>query len=413
MRSNNLKIAIDCRISDPREGTGRAVMALAGALSNSSDCGQEYTFVVREDATDWIKPHIFGPCRLETTPAPKPGNRLKSKLRVLPGVRSLYKTIRPYSKRIVPVPVSDGLLESRNFDVVHFPTQTATLTNIPSIFQPWDLQHCHFPQYFPEMEVKARETLYRAFCNRARYVCVQTEWGKNDLLRNFSIEPEKVKVIPWGSNFEEQLPPSPSIVSAAAAKLNLPDQFLFYPAVTWEHKNHAAIIQALRVLRDTHGIRPQVRFTGKCTSFRSMLDRLAGELGVANQISFLGFVSPEELQAVYARATALVFPSRFEGFGLPLLEAFHAGVPVLASNSTVLPEVGLNAALYFDPDSPEQLAQQIKLVLQSAGLRHQLIQKGKEVLSQFSIRRTAAEFQALYEVTARRYALARAAGPAA
>lgn len=401
--STTLRVAIDCRISDPRQGTGRAVIALAGALSASPGCGQEYTFVVREDMSDWIKPHIFGSCRLETVSVPiSPGTRLKSKLKVLPGVRALWKRIRPYSKRIVSVPVSEGLLESLNFDVVHFPTQTALLTNIPTIYQPWDLQHIHFPQYFSEMEIKSREILYRAFCGQAKYVCVQTDWGKNDLMNRFSVGPEKVKVIRWGSDFEAHRPLLPSTVSATVAKLNLPDQFLFYPAVTWEHKNHEAIIRALRVLKDTYDIRAQVRFSGKWTPFRRNLDRLASELGVSDQIRYLGFVSPEELQAVYARATAMIFPSKFEGFGLPLLEAFHAGVPVLSSNATVLPEVAQDAALYFDPNSPEQLAEEIKRVLQNERLRFHLIEKGKEVLSRYSIKQTAAEFQSLYELTASR-----------
>jgi glycosyltransferase involved in cell wall biosynthesis len=401
IRSSKLKVAIDCRIGDPMQGTGRAVIGLAGALSASSSCEQDYTFVVRQDVSDWIRPHVFGPCRLLTAPAPKTGNQFKSKFRDFPGVRSLYKTIRPYSKRIVPVPVSDGLLESQNFDVVHFPTQTATLTGIPSIFQPWDLQHAHFPQYFPEMEIKARETLYRAFCNRARYVCVQTEWGKSDLVRNLSIEPGKVKVIRWGTDFEAHLPASASSVSVAAAKLQLPDQFLFYPAVTWEHKNHAVIIRALRILKETYGVRAQVRFSGKWTEFRSNLDRLASELGVADQIGYLGFVSPEELQAVYARASAMIFPSKFEGFGLPILEAFHAGLPVLSSTATVLPEVAQDAALYFDPDSPDQLALQVKRVLQDAELRSRLVERGRLVLSRYSTKQMVADFQDLYELTAR------------
>jgi glycosyltransferase involved in cell wall biosynthesis len=405
--STKLKVAIDCRISDPMQGTGRAVIALAGALSASSSCGQEYTFIVREDASDWIKPHIFGSCRLETVSVPMSlRGRLKSKLRDLPGVRPLWKKIRPYSKRIVSVPTSEGFLESRHFDIVHFPTQVALLTNIPSIYQPWDLQHLHFPQYFSEIEIKSREILYRAFCGQAKYVCVQTEWGKSDLISNFSMGAEKVKVIRWGSAFEAQRTPSLSSVLAAAAKLHLPDQFLFYPAVTWEHKNHEVIIRALRILRKLYGVRAEVRFSGKWTSFRRKLDRLASELGVADQIGYLGFISAEELHAVYARATAMIFPSKFEGFGLPLLEAFQAGVPVLSSNATVLPEVAQDGALYFDPNSPEELAAQMKRVLQNNWLRAHLAERGKEVLSRYSINQTAVEFQALYELTANRGARA-------
>jgi glycosyltransferase involved in cell wall biosynthesis len=111
-------------------------------------------------------------------------------------------------------------------------------------------------------------------------------------------------------------------------------------------------------------------------------------------------VSPGELQAIFKAATAMIYASKFEGFGLPLLEAFQARLPVLSSSATTLPEVGRNGALYFDPDSPAELAVLMKSVLDRPELRQDMIAKGDLVLSQFSFRDTAAMFQALYERTA-------------
>lgn len=376
-------------------------MALAGALSASSAREQAYTFVVREDMSDWIRPHVFGTCRLCTIPTSVPlRDCLKSTLKTLPGARNFWKKIRPYSKRSVSVPVSDGFLESQGFDLVHFPTQAGLLTKIPSIYQPWDLQHLHYPQYFSEMEFKAREACYRAFCSQAKYVCVQTQWGKDDLIKKFSLDPDKIKVIRWGSNCDQRFMPSAAVLSQIVARLNLPERFLFYPAVTWEHKNHAVIIRALRSLKDAHGVKMPVCFSGSATSFRRNIERLSAELGVSDQIRHLGFLPAEELQAVYASATALVFPSKFEGFGLPLLEAFQAGIPVLSSNASVLPEVGQEGALYFEPDSPEQLALLILQIFHCERLRAHLIEQGNKVLSCYSIKQTAADFQDLYELTA-------------
>jgi len=403
IRSTKLRIAIDCRINDPQQGVGRAVIALAGALSASSMYEQEYTFVVREDVSEWIRPHIFGPSRCETVSVPRSlRSRLKRELKAVPGVESIWNGIRSHSKRTVCVPASDGFLESRDFDIVHFPTQGAFLTKIPSIYQPWDLQHVHFPEFFSDTEIESREKLYRAFCRQAKYVCVQTEWGKNDLVESFSIEPGKVEVIRWGSVLDAYRAPSSTAIGATIEKLRLPTQFFLYPAVTWAHKNHEAIIHALRILKHVHDVKINVCFSGKWTAFRRQLDRLASKLGVADQIQYLGFISAEELQAVYACATAMVFPSKFEGFGLPILEAFHAGVPVLSSNATVLPEVAQDGALYFDPNSPEQLSQHMKGVLEDHRLRVGLIERGKQILSRYSIRQTAADFQVLYERTAGR-----------
>jgi glycosyltransferase involved in cell wall biosynthesis len=96
----------------------------------------------------------------------------------------------------------------------------------------------------------------------------------------------------------------------------------------------------------------------------------------------------------------MIYPSKFEGFGLPILEAFQARLPVLSSSATTLPEVALDAALYFDPDSPAELASLMKTILDEPELRQELISKGTRVLSHYSFSDTATSFQALYEKTA-------------
>jgi glycosyltransferase involved in cell wall biosynthesis len=184
--------------------------------------------------------------------------------------------------------------------------------------------------------------------------------------------------------------------AATIHKYALPEQFFFYPAVTWPHKNHEIIIRALHQLKTRLGKTPDVFFTGATTDFRSMLDGSARELGVSAQLHYLGFVTADELQTIYHMATAMVFPSKFEGFGLPILEAFHSRLPVLCSSATTLPEIAGGAALFFDPDKPEDLSTLLDKVLGDASLRQSMIEKGSKTLAQYSIKRTAAEFQALY-----------------
>jgi glycosyltransferase involved in cell wall biosynthesis len=183
-------------------------------------------------------------------------------------------------------------------------------------------------------------------------------------------------------------------------KYNLPKQFFFYPAATWPHKNHEAIFRALQILKNAYSLDPHVYFTGLSTEHRSVLNKLAQEAGIFEQVHFLGFLTPEELQVVFGGATAMVFPSKFEGFGLPILEAFHARLPVLSSNATTLPEVAGDAALYFDPDSPMELASLMEEILKTPAMREELIRRGTGVLSQHSINETAAGFRALYRRTA-------------
>jgi len=391
--ARKLRVAIDCRINDPNQGTGTAVLALAKALSDSGATDQEYTFVVRENMKGWLAPYVYGPCKLEGIPESRL-TAVKAALRWVLPLRFIWRKLRRETTRI---PVSDGFVEARQFDVVHFPTQLAYVTELPTIFQPHDLQHLHCPQFLSAAETARRERLYRVFCNRASFVCVHTEWTRQDVLHHYQLPPDRVAVIPWGSVFEAYDTISDEEIRATAEKYGLPSRFFIYPSATWPHKNHEIILRALHLLKSERAISPQVFFTGSSTVYRPTLDKLAKELGISQQLHFLGFVTPVELQALFRTATAMIYPSKFEGFGLPILEAFHTRVPVLSSNSSTLPEVAADGALYFSPNSPGELAALMSDILERPELRQDLVNKGTSVLSHYSFSNTAASFQALYE----------------
>jgi glycosyltransferase involved in cell wall biosynthesis len=387
-----LSVAIECRIDDPRTGVGSAVLSLAHALSESGIPDQEYTFIVHADTRAWLEPHIFGHCRLVCIDRPTLSGVKNVLGRVAP-MRAIWRKLRA---SVFTLPRSDGFVEAGHFDLVHFPTTAAYLTSLPSIYQPWDLQHLHFPQFFSSADRELRERQYRAFCNHAEYVCVQTEWSKRDVIQQYGLAPEKIAVILWGSVFDAYTVPSEEVRKATAKKYQLPAQFFFYPAVTWMHKNHEVILRALHLIKTEHHRSVEVYFTGASTGYRADLDRLASKLGISDQVHYLGFLAPEELQCIFRTATAMVFASRFEGFGLPVLEAFHAGLPVLSSNATVLPEIAQDGALYFDPDDARELAGLMIRMLDDPEARRLLIEKGAARLSHFSINETAAQFQRLY-----------------
>jgi glycosyltransferase involved in cell wall biosynthesis len=394
--NRKLRVAIDCRINDFRQGIGTAVQALARALSDSTTESQEYSFLVREGMRDRMEPYVYGPCTLEVVPETRLEG-VKAALRWITPLRLAWKKIRGSSVRIA---ASDGYLESRRFDVVHFPTQVAYLTKVPSIYQPWDLQHLHYPKFFSAEEFARREAEYRTFCDQASYVCVQTEWTRRDVIQQYGLPKAKLEVIPWGAVFDAYREPTEEQCRETLKKYKLPRQFFFYPAVTWPHKNHEVILRALELVKKDRGAPPQVFFTGASTEHREVLEKLARELDVAESVHYLGFIAPMELQAIFKVATAMVFPSRFEGFGLPILEAFHSRLPVLASSATTLPEVAGDGALYFDPDSPSELAELMKAMLDFPEQRADLIDKGSRVLSGYSMDQTAASFQELYARTA-------------
>jgi glycosyltransferase involved in cell wall biosynthesis len=391
-KDRKLRVAIDCRMENHQQGVGTAVLALAKALSDSNAADQEYTFIVREAMQDWLAPYIYGPCRLVGVPASKT-SALKTVLRQVAPLRFIWQKLRVGMGRI---PVSDGYIEAQQFDLVHFPTQAAYLTELPSIYQPWDLQHLHYPNFFSKDEFARRELQYRAFCEQASCVCVQAEWTKQDVMHHFGLAKEKLEVIPWGPVFDAYQDPSEEECRNAVAKYKLPSHFFFYPAVTWPHKNHEIILRALHILKNENVAVPHVYFTGASTPYRSTLEELADELGVSEDVHYLGFVTPTELQAIFKVATAMIFPSRFEGFGLPILEAFYARLPVLSSNASTLPDVAGDGALYFNPDSPMELSGLMKDILDSLELRQGLIDKSSLVLRDYSMGKTVASFQELY-----------------
>jgi glycosyltransferase involved in cell wall biosynthesis len=136
--------------------------------------------------------------------------------------------------------------------------------------------------------------------------------------------------------------------------------------------------------------------SGRLNEFIPIIKRHMKRLNLSRQVHFLGFVSPLELQCLYRLSSALVFPSKFEGWGMPITEAFLAGLPVACSNVTVLPELVGDAALLFNPDSPIEIADAIRRLWIDPALRETLIARGKLKAKSYSWDRTARVFRAHY-----------------
>lgn len=402
-----LEVGIECRIGNFRQGVGTAILSLAHALCNLPARNERYTFILFEDHRELFKDLPVDRATLLTVPRPASVG-VRRKLSSVTPLRDIWRLGRA---AIGPLPVSDGLAERQHFDVVHFPTQVGYLTKIPSIYQPWDLQHVHLPQFFSRPERIWRNRVYSAMCRQARFVSIQTEWGMKDLIQQYGIEAKKIAVIPWGSVLNAYPQPEHREVEATREKYQLPDQFLFFPAVTWPHKNHEVVIRALAELKK-QGLDISLVCTGDRTDHYSRLEELAERSGVQDRMIFLGFVSPVELQSVYSLATAMIFPSRFEGFGLPVLEAFQSGLPVLCARATVLPEVAGDAALFFDPDDAKEAAEAIKRLISSPSLRAQMVQSGFARASALTVSKTAEQFRELYHRAASSHVVQESAPPA-
>jgi glycosyltransferase involved in cell wall biosynthesis len=399
-----LRVAIDARRSGEgyAGGTEQVVIGLAHGLSTLTDSPDEYFFMTAPPDDAWIAPYLSGGCRvLKSTTAATPTWR--GRLKAIPAVREVWNRVSPsLGRRTVRLAQSDGTVERAGADVVHFPKQGAFLTAVPSVYQPHDLQHLHLPEYFTPRERLAREVTYRAFCAQAQAVVMMTRWGKDDLTRHYDLAPAKVCVVPGASVLDAYAEPTTADVDATRARLGLPAHFAFFPAQTFPHKNHLTLLEALAIARDSMGITIPLVASGRQNGFFPRIAQRVMELRLETQVQFVGFVMPVELRALYRMARCMVFPSSFEGWGLPVVEAFHEGTPVACADATSLPEVAGGAALLFPTSSPKTMAEALVRLWRDEGLRSRLTALGHERAAALSWPRTARMFRAHYRRVAGR-----------
>lgn len=401
----SLRICIDARIDGAAYGgTGSAVIGLARALSALTDGPEDYFFLTWAGDDAWLRPHVSGSCRILPGPcAPRePGWKRWMKER-LPPVRAAWHRLIPLAGSLAaPISASDGTAERAGAHVVHFAHERAFATDRPSIYQPWDLQHLHFPEYFTPRHFLIRERTYRHFCSRARIVVVATEWVRRDLLARYGLPPEKVRVIPPASALSRIPEPGLADLEHTRRKFKLPDDFALYPAQTWPHKNHIGLLEALAILRDQRGVTVPLVCPGPIREFFPAIARRMRELRLEGQVRFPGFVAPVELRSFYRLCRCVVLPTRFEGFGLPLVEAFEAGAPAAASATPPLAETAGDAAALFDPRQPAQIAETLLQVWMDPVLRETLVRRGRERAARFSWDHAARTFRACYREVAGR-----------
>lgn len=411
-RDRGLRVGVDARLADGRAGgVQQFVIGLATGLSGLGDGDEEYVFLAHREDGGWLEQYVHGPSRIlwldqsaEPVTSPSPGQRLRHAFgERAPAVRALWRDIRPRrTPQVIEIPASDGTIEEAGVDLMHFPFQAAFTTSVPSIYQPWDLQHVHLPEFFGETERRWRDVTYRAFCQQARLVVVASSWTKQDLVATFGVDARKIAVIGVPAVTSTYETPAPEALVHVRGTFSLPPRFLFYPAQTWPHKNHVRLLAALRMLRDERDMEVHLVCSGARNAHFGRLEAEVRRLGLDHNVQFIGFVDPVQVRALYALARAMVFPSLFEGWGLPVLEAFMAGLPVACSNVTSLPDLVDDAALVFDPTDVRAIADAIARLWREDDLGRMLAERGRRIATGYDWDHTARMYRALYRVTAGR-----------
>lgn len=267
-------------------------------------------------------------------------------------------------------------LNNEPVDLVHFPHfNVPILYRKPYVVTIHDLTLHHFPykSYNPRrslkktLQIAAYRFLMRSVVRNARHVIAVSDYTKQDLIRTYNLDPTKITRVYEGVP-EDWKRAEPAAIDAVKKKFGITKPYLFYTGVWRSHKNLLNLIRAFSLL--CHSDRPegfldssadlQLVLGGKIDPAYPEIPALIKELGLSDKVIMTDFLTDNDLVALFSGAQAFVFPSLSEGFGLPPLEAMALGVPVACSNATSLPEICGDAAAYFDPLNPEDIAKVIK-----------------------------------------------------
>jgi glycosyltransferase involved in cell wall biosynthesis len=245
-----------------------------------------------------------------------------------------------------------------------------------------DVQDYYYPENFTDKSLTLRRLHYSFYKDRGDLFLAISEFTKQTMIEKLGIDGGKIIVTQLAADHCQKVQPSLDTVEWATTF----GRFLIYPSKAWPHKNHAFLFRAMAHRRDElrkAGI--QLLLTG---GFYPVDEQLLGELiqqnGIQDLVQVLGFLTNEQLNALLSKAEYLIFPSLFEGFGMPVLEAMSLGCPVMSSTSASLPEVGGDAAIYFDPANEESLISLLDDMTKGNIDRQSYIEKGFMNCKRFS-----------------------------
>ena len=291
----------------------------------------------------------------------------------------------------------DRACSKHQLDCLHFPATRITVPGVKAraALTFFDMQYAFLPQFFSSSEAAAIDRTYRESINRAEFVVAPTQFTMDSLRERYSVSSGKLVLIPAGiddslgaATAEENL--------SVRGRYGLSGSYIIYPANPWPHKNHERLLKAMKMLLDSKVNIPRLVLTGRLPGKEDLLANMIRELRLTEYVSDLGYVPNRDLQVLMSGATLLVFPSLFEGFGYPVLEAMACGCAVAAANSSCLPETVGDAGILFNPTSVEGIAEAIlRLAVRGEG-REVYIAKGLAHASRFKWSRVVPLLENLY-----------------
>ncbi len=293
-------------------------------------------------------------------------------------------------------------LRKREVDLLFCPFTDPVLAEpgIPVVSVIHDLQFREFPHFFSPHEVQHRHAFMQEASRKADAIVCVSEYTQQSAIQALSLPPEKTCVI--HNCIQGRLNRlNPDVNHSTLERLGISRcPYMFYPANFWPHKNHRMLLTAYGMYHSRHPAQPlDLVFTGALTGEQQKLRAHIERMGIEPHVHFLGYLSEDDLSAVWDGCSCLIFPSLFEGFGIPVLEAMNFDKPVLCSRASSLPEVAGDAALYFDPRKPEEILKCIEMLMLDTKVRTALIENGRKRLKSFTSESMIEQYLAYFHQT--------------
>jgi glycosyltransferase involved in cell wall biosynthesis len=289
------------------------------------------------------------------------------------------------------------ILSRHRVDLLHSPHFLLPLVRpCPAVATIHDVIYLACPEDLPSLSGRLYyRTMMNACARMATCLITDSEHSGNEIVRYLHADPAKIEIVYPAVDPFFQSGADPAEVISARSRFGLDREYILCVGIYKPRKNHTRLLKAFQLLL-THGAQSQLVIAGPMGEGESVLRRLSQELGIAQHVSFTGFVHDADLRAIYSGARVCVCPSLYEGFGFTVLEAMACGTPVACSSSTSLPEVAGKAALYFDPHKPEEMAVQLCRAFSDDAVRASLIADGRSNLLRFNWAETARQTLAVY-----------------
>jgi glycosyltransferase involved in cell wall biosynthesis len=291
------------------------------------------------------------------------------------------------------------ILRKERPDVFHCQYVRPPFLTCRTVVSIYDLAHEHYPEYQHTVEAVAMRRLVRAAARRADRIITISQFCADDISRTYQVPRERISVA-YPAVCERFRPGDKELArEQLARKYAIEANFLLYVGRIQARKNLVRLVEAFHRLRQ-RGASVKLVIVGKLDYGADQLLAKVDELGLRNEVVFPGYVVTGDLPLFYHAAELFIFPSLFEGFGLPVLEGIASGVPVITSQGSALEEVAGDSALIIDPNDTSSMMAAMEKVLNNAELRRDLVARGLRRSAEFTVQKFAAKVLEVYNAVA-------------